>query len=358
MALKEVKKLNELKSFFPRMNISCIEDEKTITLILNSLDGFVLSRKKNFYVDDKYYENVKDRFDQDKDIIFRIQDQIIDDDIIKIDYNFCFASRFKIQFVNCTFKNGISKFISKSTQVEFINCTFENKKDDINSVRISKYEWPIRGKINFDNCKFIGKVIYEGYGRYYVNFGLDFKNCKFNESVELFNNFEYDLDKVSIDNCEFDSDLVIESDVVNISRNNVINGDTNIKTKELDIKDCLLKSKNIFLKTNKSFNSDSYIKADESVIIDGDDTKEYIIFSPKVVLNGHDVSIDNNSLVDVYPNEKYKEFVYDECKVQLERKRLLQALTIIRDSIYRDMEEERKKLEKRLNNRKIKKYIK
>ena len=35
MALKEVKKSNELKSFFPRMNISCIEDEKTITFDAN-----------------------------------------------------------------------------------------------------------------------------------------------------------------------------------------------------------------------------------------------------------------------------------------------------------------------------------
>ncbi len=342
-------KKEKIENILSSINLSYLEDEEAITLVMDNNDNFSFLSYENFCIEDEAsYYMIKKRLNGNKKVILKLKDLIIDENKIFIDPNFCIT--FNVEFENCTFKNGISQFLSIAHGLKFTNCTFESEQLSDNAcMTMSKSNWCIYHVINFDgckfngsvvvdsvinfkNCEFNGKILCDEFGHYNIITKLSFESCKFKEPISIIGGTQNQMiGYVKLDGCTFDSNLTVDSDEVIIVGNNVISGDTDIKANELSINTCILRSKNIYLKPNTLVNSyDFHIEADESVTIDGDDTKEYIISSPKVVLNGYDVSTDNNSLVDVYPNERYK--------LIKENEKTIRKLKTVRKMIYDELE--------------------
>ena len=343
--IEEKKNLRDLKKFFPNMDVTYTEDNGNITLIIKSYLPNHRGEFGDFYFDDRYYYDAKKRFDyMYNNVIIRIEDLVISEDSINIIYDF--SSVAKIQFVNCTFKNDIRKLKgvhnlegirvkSKNLEIEFIDCKFEGE------MTLSSNSFVCQ-KIKFNNCIF-EKMLHYIYD-YADKFEIYFENCDFKDEVLLFN---YYLELID---CNFDSDLVIEGSFISV-RNNVINGNAFIKT-NIAIISGILKAKNIYLKSKKlgnNFNNFN-IEATESVKIEGRDNEKYIISSPCVIYNGHDITTDNNSLMDEYPNEKYKRVIYNNNEVQMERQKLLCVLLSVRDMALKEIEDKKIEYEKKLLN--------
>lgn len=203
-------------------------------------------------------------------------------------------------------------------------------------------------RVLFKECEFLSNVSLVKQGVQYLPFisRTKISDCFFDSKVHI-----EDQEVEFNGNNNFNSDLVVKSDDVTLTGNNVVKGNTNIEAIKLHISNYLLKTKNLYLKIVSLFNSNSRIEANESVEIDTDDTKRCVISSPKVVFNGHDITTDNNFMMDVYPNEKYRKIVYDSDNMRIERERLLFALKSIRDMTLKEIEDKKTEYEKKLLNK-------
>ena len=336
--IEEKKNLRDLKKFFPNMDVTYTEDNGNITLIIKSYLPNHRGGFGDFHFDDRYYYDAKKRFSK-CNIIFRIEDLVILEDSINIIHDFSLVDR--IQFVNCTFKNDIRKLKSNLKRIEFIDCKFEGEMTLKTSVFGGQ-------KIKFNNCIF-DKIIHYVSG-YIGIITVSFENCNFKDEVLLCDPDGGSIYFIELANCNFDSNLVTESKFINV-RDSIINGNTVIRTNVLTIIG-ILKTKNIYLKSKKldnNFNNFN-IEATESVKIEGGDNDKYIISSPCVIYNGYDITTDNNSLMDEYPNEKYKRVIYDNSEVQMERQRLLCVLLSIREMALKEIEDKKIEYEKKLLN--------
>ncbi len=336
--IEEKKKLRDLKKFFPNMDVAYTEDNGNIILIIKSYLPNYKGGFGDFYFDYRHYYDAKKRFSK-CNIIFRIEDLVISEDSINIIHDFSLVDR--IQFVNCTFKNDIHKLKSNLKRIEFIDCKFEGEM----TLKTSVFDGQ---EIKFNNCIF-EKIIH--YASSYIGIiTVSFENCNFKDEVLLCDPDGESIYFIEFANCNFDSNLVTESKFINV-RDNIINGNTVIRTNVLTILG-ILKAKNIYLKSKKlgnNFNNFN-IEATDSAKIEGGDNDKYIISSPCVIYNGYDITTDNNSLMDEYPNEKYKRVIYDNSEVQMERQRLLCVLLNIREMALKEIEDKKIEYEKKLLN--------
>lgn len=398
MKLKELLPFNKnnIKKVFPFVETE-YSDNSIIILKINSYTPTEEMREGQttyFDYNNSMFSLCRKMFDN-KRVVLKFDGITFEDDTLNLSAYFVNSDQLNIQFDNCVFKNGINKLITTTGNIEFNNCTFDGKTIisgiDMTSIMIDeikrsylKYDLK-RCAFKFINCKFLDTVTKSNdYYNYIYIISVLFKECEFLSNVSsVKQGVQYlpFISKTKISDCFFDSkvhiedqevefngnnnfnsDLVVKSNDVTLTGNNVVKGNTNIEAIKLHIFNYLLKTKNLYLKITSLFNSNSRIEANESVEIDSDDTKEYIISSPKVVYNGHDITTDNNSMMDVYPNEKYKKILIDKNNIHIERKRLLLALLSVHDMITSEIEKQKKELEQQLDQElkasSLRKYIK
>ena len=395
MKLKELLPFNKnnIKKVFPFVETE-YSDDSIIILKINSYTPTEEMREGQttyFDYNNSMFSLCRKMFDN-KRVVLKFDGITFEDDTLNLSAYFVNSDQLNIQFDNCVFKNGINKFITTTGNIGFNNCTFDGKTIisgiDMTSIMIdeingcyTKYNFHDKHcALKFINCKFFDTVTKLSDRNDYE---ILFKECEFLSNVSLVKQaLQYlrFVSRIEISDCSFDnkvhvedeevefngnnnfnSNLVVEGDDVILTGNNIVKGNTNIEATKLHISNYLLKTKNLYLKITSLFNSNSRIEADESVEIDSDDTKKCVISSPKVVYNGHDITTDNNSMMDVYPNEKYKKILIDKNNIQIERKRLLLALLSVHDMITSEIEKQKKELEQQLDQElkasSLRKYI-